>query len=343
MSTMPIYALVDTWNASGTTFTAIKMDVTDTASAAGSLLMNLQVGGTSQFRVSKGGRITALGRATIDTLTIGLGGQTAVTSNTALGNGALNSASLTGGSNVGVGYETLLVNSTGAFNAALGYQAMRQNTTGTHNAAIGYQTLFANTTGIFNTACGLSALAGNTTGSNSTAIGLQALGSATTASNNSAVGVNALFSFNTSNNVAVGYEAARGSATVANNTGDKLTAVGYRALYGNTSGANNIAIGYQAGDALTTGSTNLVIGHDIDVDSATGSNQINIGDRYFHDRIRLLERTSDPAKPAEGNMIVWMSDGTGLGDDGDVIIASTAGGVTNYAILFDHSAGTLWP
>jgi hypothetical protein len=42
-------------------------------------------------------------------------------------------------------------------------------------------------------------------------------------------------------------------------------------------------------------------------------------------------------------MVVWLSDGTGLGDDGDVIIASTAGGVTNYAILFDHSAGTLWP
>jgi hypothetical protein len=42
-------------------------------------------------------------------------------------------------------------------------------------------------------------------------------------------------------------------------------------------------------------------------------------------------------------MKIWMSDGTGLGDDGDIIISSTAGGVTNYAILFDHSAGTLWP
>ena len=102
MSTMPIYALVDTWNAGGTTFTAIKMDVTDTASAAGSLLLDLQVGGTSQFRVSKGGRITALGRATIDTLTIGLGGQTSVATNTALGVQALHSASLTGVQTVAV-------------------------------------------------------------------------------------------------------------------------------------------------------------------------------------------------------------------------------------------------
>ena len=50
-----IYDLSDAWSAAGTTFTAIKMSVTDTASAAGSLLMDLQVGGVSQFNVSKAG------------------------------------------------------------------------------------------------------------------------------------------------------------------------------------------------------------------------------------------------------------------------------------------------
>ena len=58
-----IYDIADTWNASGTTFTAIKMNVTDTASAAGSLLMDLQVGGASRFVVSKAGRVT-LGSST---------------------------------------------------------------------------------------------------------------------------------------------------------------------------------------------------------------------------------------------------------------------------------------
>jgi len=53
MTTMNIYDMADTWNAGGTTFTAIKMNVTDTASAAGSLLLDLQVGGTSRFSVSK--------------------------------------------------------------------------------------------------------------------------------------------------------------------------------------------------------------------------------------------------------------------------------------------------
>lgn len=49
-----IYDLADIWNDGATTFNAIKMNVTDTASAAGSSLMDLQVGGVSKFRVDKG-------------------------------------------------------------------------------------------------------------------------------------------------------------------------------------------------------------------------------------------------------------------------------------------------
>ena len=322
MATKPLSDLTATWNAAGTTFSAIKMNVTDTASAAASLLLDLQVGSASQFRVSKGGRVTA------QTLTLGLGGQTAVATNTALGFEALNSASLTGTESVGVGYRALLSNTTGGYNTAVGAYASRQNTTGSNNAAVGGSALQNTTSGGGNTAMGAYALLGNTTGFNNAACGALALTANTTGAQSSAFGNAALERFvSTGNQTAIGYRALRGGdATPANNTG-----------------IQNIAIGFQAGDAITTGSTNLVIGYDIDVDSPTASNQINIADRYFHDRIRLLERTSDPAKPAEGNMIVWMSDGTGLGDDGDVIISSTAGGVTNYAILFDHSAGTLWP
>jgi len=585
MSTMPIYALVDTWNSAGTVFTGIGLNVTDTASAAGSLLLDLQVGGVSVFRVAKSGiarfvdrasardlqievsttgahhrffssntsagfqfennatvlgtfssttglgiggggdlflvrdaadtlaqrrgtnaqtfrlyntytdasnyerayhfwsgniyairtqaagtgvvrnieiypgtgaifsfgannntqwqvnssghflaisdntndigasganrprNLYVAGRAVIDTLTIGLGGQTSVATNTALGVQALHSASLTGvqtvavgnfagnslttgGSSVFVGHgagqnvttgtentavgrlslssattanyntaigqnallyyntsnntaighkaaqgSTTVANNTGSDLTAVGYQALASNTSGSNNSATGAYALFSNTTGSFNSATGAYALFSNTTGSFNSAVGVNALYNNTTGSSNSAVGVNALRDNTTGgNSTAAGREALERFVSTGNQV-----AVGYRALRGgdatpaNNTGANNIGIGFQAGDAITTGSTNIVIGHNIDVDSATGSNQINIGDRYFHDRVRLLERGADPAKPAEGNMIVWMSDGTGLGDDGDVIIASTAGGVTNYAILFDHSAGTLWP
>ena len=55
-----------------------------------------------------------------------------------------------------------------------------------------------------------------------------------------------------------------------------------------------------------------------------------------------IERSADPTEPAEGYYVIWMSDGTGKGDDGDVMIASQAGGTTNYATLFDHSAGAAW-
>lgn len=48
--------LAGTWNTSGTP-TGLKLNVTDTASNAASLLMDLQVGGTSRFSVSKGGYV----------------------------------------------------------------------------------------------------------------------------------------------------------------------------------------------------------------------------------------------------------------------------------------------
>ena len=57
MATANIFDLTDAWNAGGTTFTAVKMNVTDTASASASMLIDLQTGGTSQFHVLKGGAV----------------------------------------------------------------------------------------------------------------------------------------------------------------------------------------------------------------------------------------------------------------------------------------------
>lgn len=52
----------------------------------------------------------------------------------------------------------------------------------------------------------------------------------------------------------------------------------------------------------------------------------------------LKERATDPSDPAEGNSVIWQSDGTGAGDDGDIMIKITAGGVTKTATLVDFSA-----
>jgi microcystin-dependent protein len=54
-----IASLTQTWNNAGGTFTALKANITDTASNAASLLLDLQVGGVSKFSVSKTGAVTA--------------------------------------------------------------------------------------------------------------------------------------------------------------------------------------------------------------------------------------------------------------------------------------------
>ena len=54
----PAIDVAQTWNAGAVTFTGWKLNVTDTASATASLLMDLQVGGSSKFKVAKNGAVT---------------------------------------------------------------------------------------------------------------------------------------------------------------------------------------------------------------------------------------------------------------------------------------------
>lgn len=61
-----IFAMTDTWTAVGTTYTAIKMNVTDTASASGSLLLDLQVAAASKFKVGKDGHVTIAASTYLD-------------------------------------------------------------------------------------------------------------------------------------------------------------------------------------------------------------------------------------------------------------------------------------
>lgn len=55
-----LYDMTDTWNAAPTTFTGLKLNVTDTASAAGSLLEDIQIGGVSQRKLTKTGQQLAV-------------------------------------------------------------------------------------------------------------------------------------------------------------------------------------------------------------------------------------------------------------------------------------------
>lgn len=63
----PVLDLSQSWNAGAVTFTGIKFNVASDVSAAGSLLMDLQVGGVSKFKVGKDGYVYTAG-VTISTL-----------------------------------------------------------------------------------------------------------------------------------------------------------------------------------------------------------------------------------------------------------------------------------
>lgn len=54
-TSQPLFDLTQTWNAGAVTFSGIKLNITDTASAAASLLLDLQVGGVSKLKIDKNG------------------------------------------------------------------------------------------------------------------------------------------------------------------------------------------------------------------------------------------------------------------------------------------------
>jgi len=64
VSNQYINALTDLWNNAGTTYQGISLNVTNSASAAASKLLRLQIGGVDQFSVSKAGVVTATGAIT---------------------------------------------------------------------------------------------------------------------------------------------------------------------------------------------------------------------------------------------------------------------------------------
>lgn len=71
----PVLDLRQTWNDPSVTFAGLKLNITDTNSASGSLLLDLRVGNVSQFSVSKAGVLStgatsALGTTSTDGITL---------------------------------------------------------------------------------------------------------------------------------------------------------------------------------------------------------------------------------------------------------------------------------
>ena len=91
----PAVDVTQTWNNAGVTFTGILANVTDTASNASSLLMDLQVGSVSKFKVDKAGYTTVAVLNTGSGSSLNCGGNISANGVISWGNGY---ASLSGGS-----------------------------------------------------------------------------------------------------------------------------------------------------------------------------------------------------------------------------------------------------
>ena len=190
--------------------------------------------------------------------------------NTAVGSQALFS-NVNGKWNTAVGFQALY-RSTGFQNTAVGHLSLCHTTTGTSNTAIGAWSLFFNTTGNYNTATGWNALDYNKTGNYNTATGMSALGANHSGDNNTATGSLAL-SFNTNGNS----NSAHGDhALYSNSTGSDNTATGSTALEDNTTGGGNTAVGSAALASNTTGGDNTAVGNEAG-SSITGSGNVCIG------------------------------------------------------------------
>lgn len=59
-TSLPILALTQTWNNAGTTFTAVDINVTNTASNAASLIQNWRLGGVTQMSINRAGVLAVL-------------------------------------------------------------------------------------------------------------------------------------------------------------------------------------------------------------------------------------------------------------------------------------------
>ena len=55
----------------------------------------------------------------------------------------------------------------------------------------------------------------------------------------------------------------------------------------------------------------------------------------------LLEKSADPTDPADGAATIWMSDGTGTGDPGDILVKTTTSFNAAYADAVDYNGFTI--
>lgn len=286
MPTTNIYDMADAWNDAGTDFTAIGMDVTDTASGAGSKLLDLKVGGATKFSVSKTGQA----KFEMNNRTIEISNDYGLR--------------LTSGSGLPI-------------------------THGTTPIAVGHLTY----------GLGVNILSFGT-----------ATGAATRLQQDDVLHKLALRNgtnpqefrvYNTYTD-ASNYERAslKWDANVWKMRAEAAGTGTPREFQISAGSLDQVRV-YSEASTGAFGKLNLEANHQVIFKRGTslmaevGSYGLRVlSNAYF----ALQERSSDPGDPPEGQTHMWMSNGSGSGDDGDIMLKITAGGVTKTVTLVDFSA-----
>jgi carbonic anhydrase/acetyltransferase-like protein (isoleucine patch superfamily) len=299
-------ALTQTWNDAATTYTGLQVNVTDTASAAASLLIDLQADGLSKFRVKTqpstgpnsggflweadtsggvfsingAGNLVTLGASTNHDISLGNGQvyafRSAVGGGLRIGSAALSprlhsdSANTLAQRNGTAQQESRIY---GTYTGAGDYRRLALKMSSAGVAQIVAEGGGSGASGNRIEIDGLRIGKGGSDVASNTALGASALNANTTGGNNTAVGDSALLNNTTGgNNSAVGR-----NALISNTTGSNNAAIGNASLYSNTTGGNNSAVGYFSLNSNTTGGNNSAVGYFSLNSNTTGSLNSAVG------------------------------------------------------------------
>jgi hypothetical protein len=338
-SSAPV-TISQTWNNAAVAFTGFKVNAVSTASAAASLLLDLQVGGVSKFYVTKLGEIwttsgnfntTVARSAFLNALHLGSSSSLGFCPNfnpdngapdtILLRDGAANTLALRNGANA----QTFRVY--GAYpDTGINYARLALSCDTSGNATISTQALGTYTAGTVSIN-GVPVGLGKANNVDSIAIGTSAINASGTGAQNVAIGKGTLENaIGTSSSVAIGYEALRGggSQTVAIGWGAAISglvvnsiSLGWASLY-SSSATSVIALGTSSGRFIANGSTT----------NAITTNSIFIGP------------LTKAAASNETNQIVIGYDATGIGSN-SVVLGNDS--ITKTALKGNVGIGTTSP
>jgi hypothetical protein len=241
--------------------------------------------------------------------------------------------------NVTIGNDSLLVNTTGNNNTAVGSDTLKANTIGIRNAGLGYASLLTNISGSSNTGAGALSLA-LTTGSGNTGLGFNAGGSISTGSKNVVIGSYSGFGAPISQTGSNYVVLSDGDANVrAYWNGANATFNGDLTLTGTLSLATLSVVGALSATSLTTSTFTALSGGTNTIASATSITPVK--EINFISGTAAIDTivTQPPITGANGTIILIPTGAFTWTTAGNIAIAGTA--VVGKALHMTFSGSSL--